>query len=309
MDYSVQSLVIEKKNTLRKRQLTEALWGYLFILPQLIGLLAFALIPLISVFYLSLVSWDGLGPIQFIGFKNFTDQLVPGSDLQIALLNTTYYTILTVPGGIILALLAAIGLNKIRFKEFFRVLYFMPYITSSVAIGVIWLWLMNGDYGLINQLLKLWWNINGPSWLTDSRFVIPSLAIVSIWQGMGFNMVLFLAGLQNIPSVYSEAARIDGANRVQLFWNVTLPLLTPTVFLATVLSIIGSFQVFDLTYVLTGGGPGKDSYTMVYHIYHQGFQLFQFGPASSSAVILFIILLALTLFQFWLQRRWVNYDV
>jgi multiple sugar transport system permease protein len=167
---------------------------------------------------------------------------------------------------------------------------------------------MNGDYGLINQLLRLWFHFNGPNWLTDSHFVIPAIAIVSIWQGLGFNTVLFLAGLQNIPAVYSEAARIDGANRFQLFWRVTLPLLSPTVFMATILSVIGSFQVFDLTYVLTDGGPGKDSYTIVYLLYKQGFQLFQFGNASASAVVLFIILLVLTLFQYRLQNRWVHYE-
>ncbi|HEX4204086.1 MAG TPA: sugar ABC transporter permease, partial [Ktedonobacteraceae bacterium] len=162
--------------------------------------------------------------------------------------------------------------------------------------------------GLINQLLRLWFHFNGPNWLTDSHFVIPAIAIVSIWQGLGFNTVLFLAGLQNIPAVYSEAARIDGANRFQLFWRVTLPLLSPTVFMATILSVIGSFQVFDLTYVLTDGGPGKDSYTIVYLLYKQGFQLFQFGNASASAVVLFIILLVLTLFQYRLQNRWVHYE-
>lgn len=308
MDYSVQSITTSKKGLERRRARADALWGYLFILPQLVGLVAFALIPLIWVFYLSMVSWDGLGAVTFVGFQNFIDEFSPTSDFMLSLGHTIYYTLLTVPGSIIFALLAAVGLNRVRGKEIYRVLYFMPYITSSVAIGVMWLWLMNGDYGLINQLLSQWFHIHGPNWLTDSRFVIPSIAIVSIWQGLGFNTVLFLAGLQGIPTTYAEAARIDGANKVQLFFRVTLPLLSPTVFLATVLSIIGSFQVFDLTYVLTGGGPGKDSYTMVYLIYKQGFQLFQFGSASASAVLLFIIILAVTLFQFYMQRRWVYYE-
>ncbi|HZR43433.1 MAG TPA: sugar ABC transporter permease [Ktedonobacteraceae bacterium] len=308
MDYTVQSLVSAKRNSVRRRRLTEALWGYIFLFPQLLGLLAFSLVPLVTVFYLSSVKWDGLGPIQFVGLQNFIEQFAPDSDLRIALINTSYYVLITVPGGIILALLIALGLNKVRGKTLYRVLYFMPYITSGVAVSVIWLWLLNGDFGLINTLLRVWLHIQGPSWLTDQRFVIPSIAVVSIWQGLGFNMVVLLAGLRNIPATYAEAARVDGANRLQLFWRVTLPLLSPIVFLVTVLSIIGSLQVFDQVFILTGGGPGKDSYTMVYHIYHQAFVEFQFGSASASAVILFVLILLLTLIQFALRKRWVYYE-
>lgn len=309
MDYTVQSLATTKRESVRRRRLIETMWGYIFLLPQLVGLLAFSLIPLVTVFYLSLVSWDGLGPIQFVGLQNFVAQFVPDSDLSIALLNTCYYVLITVPGGVILALLVALGLNKVRGKTIYRVLYFMPYITSGVAVSVIWLWLLNGDYGLINTLLHAWLGVQGPNWLTDQRFVIPSIAIVSIWQGLGFTMVILLAGLRNIPATYAEAARVDGANRFQLFWRVTLPLLSPIVFLVTVLAVISSLQVFDQVFILTNGGPGKDSYTMVYHIYHQAFVEFQFGPASASAVILFVLILLVTLVQFALRRRWVYYEV
>lgn len=312
MEYQVQSLgdsrPLSTKQNLRKRNLKEALWGYFFILPQMIGLLAFALIPLIAVFYLSLNSWDGLGQIQFVGLQNFIDQ-IQGSDLRIALLNTILYTLIVVPGGLLLSLLVALGLHRVGGRDIYRVLYFMPVVTGPVAIAVMWAWLLNSDYGLINSLLRNWFHIQGPGWLTDSHVVIPSIAMVSIWGGLGFNMIIFLAGLQGIPATYGEAARIDGANKFQLFWNVTLPLLTPTIFFTTVISIINSFQGFDLIYVLTGGGPGKDSYTLVYHIYHLAFEVSNFGPASAVAVILFVILLTLTVFQFQLQRRWVNYDV
>jgi multiple sugar transport system permease protein len=298
----------EIRRNMRKRGFVEAMWGYLFILPQVVGMVAFVLIPLVSVFYLSMVSWDGLGPIQFVGFKNFLDQFA-SPDLHIAFVNTIYYTVLTVPGGIILALLVALALNRVRGKEIYRVIYFMPVITSTVAVSVIWLWLLSSDFGLINQLLRAWFHIQGPNWLVDQHWVIPSIAIVSIWGSLGFNMVIFLAGLQSIPAVYTEAARIDGANRFQLFWRITLPLLSPTVFFVTVLSIISSFQVFDQTFVLTGGGPDKESYTIVYHIYTLGFRDFTFGPASAAAVILFAVLLLLTLIQFGLQRRWVHYEL
>jgi multiple sugar transport system permease protein len=224
-------------------------------------------------------------------------------------LNTLFYTIIAVPGGLFFALLIALGLNNVRGKTVYRVLYFMPFITGSVAVGVIWSFLLNTDFGLFNSLLRSVFHAKGVGWLTDPRFVIPSIALVGIWQGLGFNMIILLAGLQGIPVSYSEAARMDGANKFQLFWNVTLPMLSPTIFFCTVISILSSFQVFDLTFILTGGGPGKDSYTMVYHIYHLGFETSTFGPASAAAVILFAILLAITAVQFRLQKRWVNYEV
>ena len=312
MDYQVQSLeapqALAAKGKRRNRGNSDALWGYVFLLPQLVGLLVFSLIPLLSVFYLSMASWDGLGPITFVGLQNFIDQL-KSDDLHIALLNTLYYTVIAVPGGLIFALLIALGLNNVRGKTVYRVLYFMPFITGSVAVGVIWSFLLNSDFGLFNSLLRSWFHASGVGWLTTTRYVIPSIALVGIWQGLGFNMIIFLAGLQGIPVSYSEAARMDGANRFQLFWRVTLPMLTPTIFFTTVISILNSFQVFDLTFILTGGGPGKDSYTMVYHIYHLGFETATFGPASAAAVILFVILLVVTAVQFRVQRRWVNYDV
>nr|BBH86317.1 sugar ABC transporter permease [Thermosporothrix sp. COM3] len=291
-----------------QKEKKEVFWGYTFILPQLIGMLVFSIFPLISVFVLSLTQWDGLGDIHFVGFQNFIDQFT-GDDLRIALARTVYYTVLTVPIGLFIALMLSLALNNVRGKSFYRLLYFMPYVTGSVAVGVIWSWLLNSDLGLINNLLKGWFHIDGIGWLTDSRYVIPSLAMVGIWQGLGFNIVLFLAGLQGIPQTYFEAARIDGANRFQTFWRVTLPLLTPTIFFTTVISVINSFQVFDLTFILTDGGPGKDSYTMVYHIYNLGFKSSQYGSASAVAVILFLILMVLTLIQFRLQRRWVHYEM
>jgi len=312
MDYQVQSLqtplTVAKKKKYRDRGDRDVLWGYVFLLPQLLGLLLFSLIPLVSVFYLSMASWDGLGPITFVGFQNFIEQL-RSSDLHIALLNTLYYTIIAVPGGLFFALLIALGLNNVQGKTVYRVLYFMPFITGSVAVGVIWSFLLNSDFGLFNSVLRSVFHASGVGWLTTTRYVIPSIALVGIWQGLGFNMIIFLAGLQGIPVSYKEAARMDGANKFQLFWQVTLPMLTPTIFFTTVISILGSFQVFDLTFILTNGGPGKDSYTMVYHIYHLGFETATFGPASAAAVILFVILLVVTVVQFRLQKRWVNYDV
>src|SRR2546428_7886456 len=208
--------VVATKGKQRNRGNRDALWGYAFLLPQLIGLLVFSLIPLVSVFYLSMVTWDGLGPMTFVGLQNFIDQL-QNSDLHIALLNTLFFTAITVPGGLIFALLVALALNNVRGKTVYRVLYFMPFITGSVAVGVIWAFLLNSDFGLFNSILRSVFHAKGVGWLTDPRFVIPSIALVGIWQGLGFNMIILLAGRPGVSGSYSHAGRLDGANKVLLF--------------------------------------------------------------------------------------------
>ena len=289
------------------RQNSDRLWALLFIAPQLIGLLVFSLGPTLFALYISLTSWDGFGNKTFIGFGNFIEQ-VQNPEFQIALRNTIFYTVIAVPGGMLLALLIALGLNNVRGKTIYRLFYFMPVVTSSVAVSVIWLYLLNGDFGIINGYLRTTFGLNPPNWLVDDRFVIPAIALVGIWWGLGFNMVIFLAGLQNVPQSLLEAAEIDGANKWQSFLNVTLPILSPTTFFVLILSVIGSFQVFDQAYVMTGGGPGRASYTMVYHIYRSAFEAFTFGKSSAAAVILLGIILLLTVFQFWGQKRWVHYE-
>lgn len=285
---------------------SKPLWGYFFIAPQLIGLLAFSLGPLIFMFVLSLYSWDGFGNKSFVGFQNFVSTF-QSSDFWTALTNTIYYTVLTVPAGIILAIIVAVVLNRVRLRNAYRVFFFMPNITSSVAVGVIWVWLLNGKFGVINQLLlKL--GIHAPDWLVNFNTVMPAISVVSIWWGLGFNMVLFLAGLQSISKTYYEAAEIDGASKVQQFIRITLPLLSPTTLFVTILSIIGSFQVFDQTYVMTAGGPAQASYTMVYHIYHLAFESFSFGQSASVAVCLFLMILVFTILQMVFSRKWVHYE-
>ena len=280
-------------------------WGYFFILPQMVGLIAFSLIPLVTVFYLSATDWSGLGAKHFVGLSNYADQL-QDPDFLTAIKNTVYYTAIVVPGGLICALVAALGLNRVRGKTVFRVIYFMPVVTSSVAVSIVWLFLLNSDFGLINAYLHQWFGIKGPEWL-NSGLVIPSISMMSIWWGLGFNMVIFLAGLQGISVSYYEAAQIDGANKFQQFWAITLPLLSPTTFFVLVMSIISSFQVFDQAFVMTGGGPAKASYTMVFHIYQLAFVNFTFGASAAAAVMLFVIILIFTLCQMYLQRRWVYY--
>ncbi|MNU61024.1 Lactose transport system permease protein LacF [compost metagenome] len=279
--------------------------GYVFIAPQFIGLLAFSLIPVLYALFLSFMKWDGFGNKTFVGLDNFIKQF-QNPDFWMAMKNTVYYMILVIPISIILSLLLAVALNKVKGKEVYRVFYFMPVVTSSVSIGVIWMWILNGDFGILNLLLSHI-GITGPKWLTDTHWVMPAIAILSIWWGLGNNMVIFLAGLQGIPRTYYEAADIDGASRFKKFWHVTLPLLSPTTFFIAIMSVIGSFQVFDQALVMTNGGPAKSSYTMVYHIYQQAFIDFRMGESSASAMILFVIILIFTLIQFKMSKRWVHY--
>jgi multiple sugar transport system permease protein len=291
-----------------RRQRSDALWGIFFIGPQLFGLLAFSLIPVIYAFILSLMKWDGLGAREFIGLQNFRDQFAD-DDFRGAMAHTVLYTAITVPGSVIFSLLVALAVNKVKGKTFYRTVFFLPTITSSVAVSMVWLWLLNGDFGLINLYLRDVFGFDPPNWLVNTKWVIPAVSMVAVWASLGFNMVIFLAGLQGIPATYLEAAQIDGASKWRQFWNITLPLLSPTTFFVTIISIIGSFQVFDMIYVMTGGGPGNASSTMVFHIYELAFVKFNFGKSAAAAVVLFAVIMGVTLFQFWGQRRWVNYDV
>ncbi|MFT9370502.1 carbohydrate ABC transporter permease [Paenibacillus polymyxa] len=283
----------------------QALWGYLFIGPQFLGLLCFSLLPLLYAFYLSFVNWDGFGVPLFVGLDNFKGQL-SDPDFWKALINTVYYMVLVIPVGIVLALLVAIVLNKVKGREIYRLFFFMPVVTSSVSVGVIWMWILNGEFGILNHLLRAI-GITGPMWLTDTHWVIPSIALLSIWLGLGYNMVIFLAGLQGISKSYYEAAEIDGASKFQQLRYITLPLLSPTTFFITIMMVISSFQVFDQAFVMTNGGPAKASYTLVYHIYDQAFIDFTMGESAAAAMILFVIILIFTLLQFKMQKRWVHY--
>jgi multiple sugar transport system permease protein len=289
----------------RSRRLRESAWGFLFIGPQLLGMIAFVLGPMVFALGLSMTTWNGFGERHFVGLQNFVQQLHDRTFWTV-LKNTVYYTILLVPGELICALVVALALNKVRGKLVYRLFYFMPVVTSSVAVSVVWTWLLNGQFGPINGFLRQWLGINPPDWLVNPHTVIPAIVAVSIWRGMGFTMVIFLAGLKGIPTTYLEAAEIDGATPFQRFRHITLPLLSPTVLFLSIVSFIGSFQVFDIVYVLTAGTPSDASQTLVYDIYSLAFVKFQFGAASAVAVMLFVILLVLTLLQMAAQRRWVH---
>lgn len=284
------------------------IWGFIFVLPQLIGLIFFSLIPLFNTIGISFTEWDGIAPVkEFVGLNNYINEF-QNPDFIKGMKNTLYYMVINIPFSIILSLLVALALKDIKGKIIYRAIYFMPVVTGSVSVGVIWTWLLNGEFGLINQFLRMI-GMQGPQWLTDTKWVLPSIAIVAIWWGLGHNMVIFLASLQNVPRAYYEAAEIDGANGWNKFINITLPMISPTTFFVTIMTIISSFQVFDLAMVMTEGGPAKASYTFVYHIYDSAFIKFHMGPATASAMILFIIILVITLFQMRMSERWVNYDI
>ena len=287
---------------------SENLYGAAFVGPLVLGLIVFTYGPVIYAAYLSLNEGDYIRPLKWVGVANYTrafsDELVGK-----AMGNTAYFVVGTVPAGIALALLLAMAMNqKLRGIVFFRSIFFLPTITSAVAISLMWAWMYNPQFGVINTLLKAV-GIKGPKWLASSEWAMPSIIIMAIWRGLGYNMLLFLAGLQSVPKELLEAAAIDGANSIQRFFRVTLPLLSPTTFMLVVLSVIGGFQVFEYSYVMTRGGPLYSTLTVVLLIYQRAFETFEMGYASALAYILFAIILVLTIIQFRMQSRWVHYEL
>lgn len=282
--------------------------AWLFLLPSLVLFLVFTAIPVVSAFFISFTSWDLFTAIEFIGLGNYI-ALWNDAIFQKVLGNTAYYVFVSVPIEMALALACALALNRaIRGQTFFRVVYFLPVVTSTVAAALVWAWLFNSNFGLINAALSAFGITDLPKWLASSRWAMPAVIVVSVWQSIGYSMVLFLAGLQNIRQDVFDAAAIDGSRGWTSFWHITLPLLSPTTFFVLIISIIGSFQVFELVFVMTKAGPANATNTLVYYIYQNGFQFYQMGYASAAAMVLFLIVLTFTLVQYRLQDRWVHYD-
>ena len=285
---------------------SDTFWGFIFLLPNLLGFLAFILGPVVASLALSFASWDLLTPIKWVGIGNYRD-LFTDEVFWKVLWNTVYYTLGTVPLGIAISLFLAIALNqKIRGIELFRGIYFLPVISSTVAVAVVWQWLYNPEFGLINHLLHLI-GIRGPNWLTSTTWAMPAVIIMSIWKNLGFNMLLFLAGLQGIPEHFYEAAKIDGANWWQRFRHVTIPLLSSTTLFVVVTSIISSFQVFDQIYIMTAGGPARSTSVLVHYLYQNAFQYFKMGRASAIAYVLFFMVFIITVIQLRFSKKWTVY--
>ena len=276
----------------------------IFILPALLGTLIFIVIPVIFSFSLSFVNWDLLSPMSFAGLNNYKDVLTDSSFLQV-LSNTFVFAISTSVFAVIIPLILACILNtKIRGSNFYKTAYFLPFITPMIVIAIVWQWIFDPNIGLLNQLFHL--NIK---WLYDVRFAMPALIAVSVWKLIGYNMIIFLSGLSAINQEVLEAAKIDGANALQTFKNVTVPLLSPTIFFVIVITTISSFQVFDLIYIMTEGGPDNSTMVMVYSIYKYAFEFFDVGKASAIAYILFGIIFVLVLCQWKLRKKIVYNEV
>lgn len=283
----------------------ETLWGYALLAPMALGLIVFFYLPLGGSFLISFTRWDILSPPQWAGLDNYI-RAFTNPIFYKALWNTTRYTLMVVPTSMAVSLCLALALNtSIRFRNLYRLIYFLPVLTMPVAIAIVWQWIYSPQYGLLAQALGI-----KAKWLTNPTWVLPSIALVSVWMGCGYGMVIYLAGLQNIPRVYYEAAQVDGANAWARFRHITLPLLTPTIFFNLLTSLIASFQTFDIIYIMTAatGGPLNSTRTIVFNIWEDAFHSFRMGLAAAEAWILFAIILVITLIQFWSQKRWVHYE-
>lgn len=281
--------------------------GYLFILPNFIGFCIFMAIPIVMGFAISLTDFNGFNQMNFVGLKNYIN-MFHDQYFSTSLYNNIVYTLVTVPGTIVLSLLLALAVNRgIKGSSCFKTMFFIPNITSMVAVGIVWAMIFNPYTGPINNLLKSIGIDNPPMWLASSKTALLTIMFVSIWKQAGYYMIIFLAGLQSIPKQLYEAASIDGASSIKKFFKITLPMLSPTTFMVLILNIISSFQVFDLVSVMTDGGPGSSTNVLVYRIYQEGFQNMKFGYASAMAYFLFLIVLVITLIQFRGQKKWVNY--
>lgn len=278
----------------------DSLCGLLFILPALLGILIFIIIPIICSFGLSFAKWDLLNQAEFVGFSNYKNLFCEPLFYKI-LLNTVIFAVATSVFGVIIPLILASILNtKIRGSEFFKSAYFLPFITPMVVIGIVWAWIFDPNIGFLSQILHI--HIN---WLYDSNFALPALIIVSVWKLIGYNMIIFLSAFSSISQSLFEAAKIDGANAYQTFKNVTIPLLSPTIFFVVIITAISTFQIFDLIYLMTEGGPFDSTNVLVYAIYKNAFEYFNVGKASAIAYVLFTIILVLTLIQWNLRKQLV----
>ncbi|GGH18914.1 carbohydrate ABC transporter permease [Paenibacillus segetis] len=298
-----------KKLTHLSMGVKEQVAGYLFVAPLMIGLIVLTLIPVVGSLLLSFTNWNfvaGMGAIKFAGFSNFV-RLFHDDVFMKSLLNNLIF-IITVPITLIVALILSILIDKhIYFKDFFKVIYFLPYISSVVAIAMVWQVLFHPSLGPVNNFLMSIGFDNPPKWLADIDYALPSLMMIQVWILLGYNIIIFIAGLQSIPKDLYEAADIDGANTWVKFRNITVPCISPTTFFLLVTGIIGTFKIFDLIQVLTQGGPANSTTVIVYELYDTAFNQLKTGYASSMALILFLICLIITGLQMLAQKKWVNY--
>ncbi len=290
-------------------QRNEALEGYLWISPWVIGFLVFSLGPIIASAYLSFTQYKIASSPIWIGLANYQEAFFVDKQFWSSLLRTGYYSIALVTLGISLSLTAAILLNQeIKGRAFYRALYYLPSLTPVVALALLWRWLLQPQVGLVNFLLSRV-GIDGPGWLADSDWAIPALVMVGLWASIGGGrMIIFLAGLQGVPKELYESAEIDGADAIQRFLCITLPMISPVIFFNLILGVIGSFSVFSVAFIATEGGPNYATWFYMLHLYYNAFSYFQMGYASALAWIFFVIIFILSFIQIKLSNRWVYYE-
>jgi multiple sugar transport system permease protein len=292
----------------RRRQISKNVVAYSFILPNLLGFALFTLVPIVFSMVLAFTEWDGANDITWVGLENFRD-MQEDKTFDIALHNTLWYVTGTVPLTMACALGLAVLLNQpIRGRSIFRTIYFFPYVSSIVAVAVVWNMLFYPSAGPVNEFLRTVGVENPPRWSASIEWAMPTVVLASVWRGMGYYMVIYLAALQGIPAILYEAAEIDGANAWQKFRFITVPMLTPATFFISIMLTISSFKVFDLILVMTNGGPGRATNVLVIHAYNTAFRQFKFGYSSAIAMVLFALVMFITIIQFYMEKRWVEYS-
>jgi len=303
MDIALTLKKARKASTFSKTKTKEAIWGYLFITPNFLIVLVFTIFPVFFSLYMSTTDWNILSQPNFIGLENY-QKILGDSIARQTLFNTFYFTVVSVPLNVAFTLVLAVLLNqKIRGITVFRTAYYLPVISASVAVSLMFMWILANN-GLANQMLTSI-GLQPVRWLTDPKIALNSVIGVTIWRGLGLNMIIFLAALQDIPHELIEAAAIDGANAVQRFIKVIVPLISPVIFFVTITSVIGSFQSFDLVYNMTKGGPGRATTVIGYYIWQQAFNYLHMGYGAALAYVVFAAILILTLIQWVLRKRWV----
>lgn len=293
-----------------RKFLSDSALAYIFLAPTLLVLGTFSLYPVVRAFVLSLYNWDMISPDkQFILFDNYKE-LFSDPLFWISVKNTLIFVLGTVPLEIIIALCIALLLNqKLQFRAFYRLAFFVPYITTVVAIAIVWLWIYHDQWGLLNHILS-WFGVERQLWLLDPKWTMFNVIVMSIWKSIGYTIVIFLAGLQAVDKEMYAAAKVDGASALQIFRFVTWPLLTPTTFFVSITAMIGAFKVFTELFVLYGGKPGpmRVGSTIVFYIYEKAWGDYRMGYASAAAYILFFMVLAVTFFQLWYAKKRVHYS-
>jgi multiple sugar transport system permease protein len=297
-----------KQSSLSGMRKREELTAWLFITPIALGILIFQLYPTLFSFYISFTQWNLLSPPHWAGLANYVELFTTDRFFFNTMTNTATYAAWTVAAGLALGLFFAALLNQeIRGKYLYRAIYFVPVVAPTVAVALLWQWLYEPNFGVLNGILR-YIGVHGPNWLGSTSWAMRSIIFEAVWAGLGFNILIYLAGLQGIPQEYYEAAEIDGANGLQNFFHITLPLLSPTTFFLLVTGVIGAFQVFDIPFVMTQGGPANATQMVVMYLYTNAFKIQKMGLAAAVAFMVFIVIIILTAINFTFSKRWVFYE-